>query len=292
MHIVSSSSSLAMRCSSIVAMALALSLAVLSVSAAAHAAPVQSGSADSTLHSMLRLMVDPLSSATPIPRMHASKVAISGSNLTLEQQSAFIGQWAARHVTRSSCDRIACCSSLRPVVFCVFPASRYHSSSKVAEVRDRVPRWGRTKDFAPAESDYQQMLINQVGVGAAGFIITLFIWIGYGVAQCCCVKPNPAGYTRGQRLVPLITGSLCALLVVAFCIIGAYYTEEFDKQIIGSKGLTVSAKNVVTQSADNTTTACVRVSAGASAGRLLISLCVFCDGVYLQVSTLSSPIWI
>ena len=58
------------------------------------------------------------------------------------------------------------------------------------------------------------------------------------------------GYTRRERLVPLVLGSLFALVIVAFALIGCFYTEEFDKELSGSSGLTRTSNLVLVHVSD------------------------------------------
>ena len=58
------------------------------------------------------------------------------------------------------------------------------------------------------------------------------------------------GYTRRERLVPLVLGSLFALVIVAFALIGCFYTEEFDRELSGSSGLTRTSNLVLVHVSD------------------------------------------
>lgn len=50
--------------------------------------------------------------------------------------------------------------------------------------------------------------------------------------------------------MPLVFGSLFALVIVAFALIGCFYTEEFDKELSGSSGLTRTSNQVLVHVSD------------------------------------------
>lgn len=123
---------------------------------------------------------------------------------------------------------------------------RYASGSRVKLVRDAIPRWGQIPQFDASSTTYFEDLAIYCAIpGVAIFAVTLIMWVVFSFAQCCCCKPNPAGYTVRQIRVALFTAGFCSLVVIAFCVIGLLATEDFHTQLAGSNGIADSSLSVL-----------------------------------------------
>jgi hypothetical protein len=80
---------------------------------------------------------------------------------------------------------------------------------------------------------------------AVSLTFRFLIRVLWSSIQCCCASPKARGYSRNERLIPLVIGAPCAAMVVLWAILGANYSEDFHSQLSGSDGLTHDSNLVV-----------------------------------------------
>jgi len=132
-------------------------------------------------------------------------------------------------------------------------ADEYGAVDKAQQLRNLVPRLYGPSEFSPNDSAYWKGIII-LGLIPLLIGIGCLIWcIGHFTSGCGCgdAAPDPAGYSRSQRLLPwLILIALC-LVGLIFASIAEYYNSELNRGVTDSSvGAIVLLDEIIQDSID------------------------------------------
>lgn len=112
-------------------------------------------------------------------------------------------------------------------------ADEYGAIDKAQQLRDMVPRLYGPEEFSPEDEAYWKGIIL-LGLIPLLIGIVCLIWcIGHYTSGCGCgdAAPDPAGYSKSQKLLPwLILMGLCAVALI-FASIAEYYNSELNRGV-------------------------------------------------------------
>lgn len=112
-------------------------------------------------------------------------------------------------------------------------ADEYGAIDKAQQLRNLVPRLYGPDEFSPSDDAYWKGIIL-MGLIPLLIGIACLIWcIGHYTSGCGCgdAAPDPAGYSKSQKLLPwLILIALCGVALI-FAAIAEYYNSELNRGV-------------------------------------------------------------